>query len=381
MPVAGYARRQPSEWGGVAAVKPKGRHRHFVGASYRAQSIGGFAFGLLALGAAGALLAAGGPPPIAAIWGAGGGLALLGGVWAARQAKGRRLMEQALGVDRDTSVPLPARRAPGTAPPALTVETVAARKLPKPKARLNKVTESANVIGRPPLRILHLWVFENAARLQTYLGGGWREFGSVHLLRQATSVSRGEYAEARASGRLADLYIEDLEELRDAMARFDYRPQPKRFKRLRGFGPGSTTAFDRHGGYPVNSLLCHTSVWQEAFHALLGHVDVVTMDLAGYTQENAGTRFEIRELMDTFPLSHVVWLADPWSDTDFLEGQLRATWAGLAAGSPNRTDSAARARIVVTDRISRDNDDGPNSDKLLPDRRDARRIVVNLLTA
>jgi hypothetical protein len=44
------------------------------------------------------------------------------------------------------------------------------------------------VVGRPPLHIVYLRVFENGACARIFVQGAWREFGYVYLLRSAASV-------------------------------------------------------------------------------------------------------------------------------------------------------------------------------------------------
>lgn len=354
-------------------------------ASSVAQRNGAFAFALLVSAAAVVVLAVGGPPEILLIWGPVVVLSLAGGFWGRRVVKRQRLVEDALAAPTEGPGVIPVRAASNIPPPPLSVEVLKARKLPKPAAKYRRVTAGSNVIGRPPLKILHLWVFENYVRLSNYLQGGWREFGHVHLLRQAGSVTAAQFAEAQKVGQLSGLFAEDRDEVHEAMASFDYQPSSKKFKRLKGFGPASTSTFDRYGSYPVNSLLSHSDVWRYALRVLLEHVDVVTIDLSGYTPENIGTLYEIGELIDTFPIRRIIWLTDPWSDVDFLERQLREAWSGVAVGSPNRTEDNPRARLVITDRVDRttkESSSGTKSTeiKLVSVRMDARRIFTNLLT-
>ncbi len=57
--------------------------------------------------------------------------------------------------------------------------------------------EHRNVVGRHPLSILYLRVFENQPRARTFVRGAWREFGYVHLLRSATAVDPATFRKAK----------------------------------------------------------------------------------------------------------------------------------------------------------------------------------------
>jgi len=268
--------------------------------------------------------------------------------------------------------------------PAFHYEIIKARKLPKTDAKLRRITAEANVVGRPPIRILHLWVFDNPTRLSNYLNGAWREFGYVHLLRSARSVTRKELAAADHFGGIDSLIADTTDEVDVAIGDFVYAPDQKRRKRFKTEVERGTSTWDRYGGYSVNSLLCHDDVWRYALGRLLSSVDVVTMDISGYTPQNHGSEYEIQTLIDQIPIDKVVWLTDPWTDVPYLTDQLRGAWNRLASRSPNRMGSPGPVRLVETDYISESSstsdDSRPSSTTLESSRRDARRIATNLFS-
>ena len=80
----------------------------------------------------------------------------------------------------------PTERAPII--PPLQVDFTKPSRLPKPRG-LHQVEPSANVVSRRPLDIVYLRLFENQPRMRTFVQSAWREFGYVHLLRSAASVT------------------------------------------------------------------------------------------------------------------------------------------------------------------------------------------------
>jgi hypothetical protein len=245
----------------------------------------------------------------------------------------------------DTTVSPPAHRA-ATIPP-LEVRPVKARKLPKPGVRLRRVTPETNVIGRRPLGIAYLRLFENQPRVRTFIESAWREFGYVYLLRSATSVTPSEYRWAKRSGNPGALFIASRERLLPALDGGTVLPKGR--YRLRFVGPTTIRVRDRYGSYGVHALLCHGSFWRQAVDVLLERVDLVAVDLSGFREENAGTRYEMQRVVDRFPIERVVFLADQRSKQKFLAEQIQLAWSQMAAGSPNATAGTRVAVVVVTD--------------------------------
>lgn len=138
--------------------------------------------------------------------------------------------------------------------------------------------------------------------------------------------------------------------------------------------------WDMYGSYPVNSILCHDLVWKYALHRMLDRADLVTMDLAGFSEDHSGAEYEIGYLIDKYPIERVVFLVDRASDTSAVEEGLRASWSAMADGSPNRT-APVRVRIIQTGGMYL----GDSSPNMPTETRiigagtaDARRIVARL---
>jgi hypothetical protein len=214
---------------------------------------------------------------------------------------------------------------------------------------LRRVTATRNVLGRPPLHIVYLRVFENQPRSRTFVKGAWREFGYVYLLRSAASISPASLRRARRAGQAERLFVDSRDQL---CRRLDRPPTAPHGPGLRTEGTiagSSVVVFDRYGGYPVRSVTCTARFWQEALDELLTRADLVVLDLSGYLTRNKGTQYELQRLVDTFPISRVLLLTDPRSNRRYLHDQIQDAWRHMDAGSPNAGTEPRTVRLAITD--------------------------------
>ncbi|MGI9000153.1 MAG: hypothetical protein ACR2GH_00645 [Pseudonocardia sp.] len=202
-----------------------------------------------------------------------------------------------------------------------------------------------NVLGRPPLFVVYLRVFENQPRSRTFVRGAWREFGHVHLLRSAAAVDPAQFRRARREGQLERLFLRDIDQLRAVLDCPRRAPYPRGWRALRTIAGSTVRVWDRYGSYRVRSLICHGSFWRSAIDELLGRADLVVLDLSGYRERNAGTQYELRRIVDTVPIDRALLLADPRSNKRFLCEQVALAWEDMAATSPNARDR--RSEVVV----------------------------------
>jgi hypothetical protein len=311
-------------------------------------------------------------------------LAVLSAIWSGRRWYIERAVKHvsddpllaSMHPDLQAAAPLPrAARIP-----PLDVRFVAPRKLPRLKRRLS-VTATRNIAGSPPLEIAYLRLFDNRPRTRTFIEGAWREFGSVWLLRSAASVTTGEYRAAVHGGGLSRMFISSQEQLHAELDRDD-RPRARGRQVFRDIGTTKIRVYDRYGSYPVHAMLCHGSFWKEAVDALLAKVDLVALDLSGFGPSNLGTGYELQRVIDRFPMTHVVLLADERSNQKFLDEQIRDAWSNMAAGSPNATDGARDALVVITDHFTKTtttNQDGSTASEtvhLVAQRSESRRVLL-----
>jgi len=200
--------------------------------------------------------------------------------------------------------------------------------------RAAQVSKEQNLFGRTPWSILYLRLFDNEARLRSFLEAPWRECGYVHFMRAATSVSDAEIDAAKDG---AAVFINSREWLEAELQGQPLEPMPAGHHELRKIGDGVIRVTDPLGSYPVRGLLIHGTFWRDALDLLLDRVDVVVLDLSGYQRDNVGTGYELQRVVDRFPLERAALIVDASSDEVFLEAQVREAWTHMTAGSPNAT--------------------------------------------
>ena len=233
------------------------------------------------------------------------------------------------------------------APPELYVHTVQASRMTRPR-ELARVTAEHNVLGRRPLRLAYLRLFENQPRSRTFIEGAWREFGYVHFLRSAQSVSPAEFRRLKRTG-FAGAFVSSPAELEAALRDGAGPPAGRGLHSFREVAGTTVRSWDRYGGYPPVPLLCHGSFWRQAVDMLLDRMDGVLLDLSGFGPGNEGTGYELQRVIDRFPMERVVLLADGHSDLEWLGRTVQAAWERMATGSPNATGGVRHAVIAVTD--------------------------------
>lgn len=265
--------------------------------------------------------------------------------------------------------------------PQLDITLDRARKYARHQEALRPITPATNIVGYPPLNILYLRLFDNQPRMRTFIEGAWREFGYVYMLRSATSVTPRELRSAKGRRDFGAMFVDSDEELWAFCESCGHRPTPKGRNKFDNIAPTKIRVKDKYGSYPARALLCHGSFWQTAVTQLLAKMDLVALDLSGFTEANAGTRFEIQRVVNTFPIERVVFLADANTNEKFIAAQLRAIWSQMAAGSPNATPGTRTAVIAVTDFFVKPmSDDGPldrSNIQLRSRRSQTRQVVLN----
>ena len=248
----------------------------------------------------------------------------------------------------------------------------------------HRVTRECNVVGRPPLHIVYLRVFENGARARTFVRGAWREFGYVYLLRSAASVGPAEFRRHAREQRLSELVVGSEGGFRARLARARTEPDPPGWHRVRTVAGTAVAAYDRYGAYPVCAPMCAGAFWKRALDILLERADLVVLDLAGYQEHYRGTQFELQRIVDTVPAEKVLLLADPWSRTRFLADQVRLAWSRMSAHSPNAGRGPLTLHGAVTDHFRRQETGSSGSSgssgrlMLRASRRQTRRLLRDM---
>ena len=163
----------------------------------------------------------------------------------------------------------------------------------------------------------------------------WRHIGSVRMiagpdLANAT-VEPHEFLDFLA-GRLQRSFIASPDML------------DRRLTELR-------TARDPDGRFRVASFYCHADTWQTVLRRLARQSDLVLMDLRGFSPTNEGCVFELNELLESVPLSHILLVVDATTDDAFLRRTLHLAWTGISAASPNRSTAAPLLRLFQLDAL------------------------------
>ena len=190
---------------------------------------------------------------------------------------------------------------------------------------------------RPQTRLLLLRVFgfgRRSRRLLDLLGTRWRLIGSIDLIAAPDLASRtvepSTFLEFMR-GRLARLFIRTPGDLQLRLAAIDHRPDPDaRFR--------------------INQLFCSDTMWKAAVKELMEEASLVVMDLRGFTPDRRGCVYELQTLLDTVPLSRLVFLFDRTTDRLALEAILRDHWQRLDANSPNLLSDTAALRLLEVTR-------------------------------
>jgi hypothetical protein len=238
---------------------------------------------------------------------------------------------------------------PSPTVPLLSVRFDKPKRFDKHAAKLTAITEVSNVVGYRPMHILYLRLFDNQPRMRTFIEGAWREFGFVYMLRTATSVTPDELRSAKRSKSWASLFVDSDEKLWSFCDSCGYRPLRKGRYTFKSIAPTTIHVRDKFGSYPARPMLCHGSYWQSAVTHLLAKMDLVAMDLSGFTESHAGMLFELQHVVNSFPIERVVFLIDANTNKKFIEAQLQSMWAKMPEGSPNTTPGTRVAVVAVTD--------------------------------
>ncbi|HET7158602.1 MAG TPA: hypothetical protein VFI62_06380, partial [Burkholderiales bacterium] len=103
---------------------------------------------------------------------------------------------------------------------------------------------------------------------------------------------------------------------------------------------------DPDGRYRVNEFFCYADTWKETMRRLAAGADAVLMDLRSFSSSNQGCIFELQQLLDSVPLSSIVFLIDSHTDRAFLESVLQEAWRRTRSDSPNAGSTQLTARLL-----------------------------------
>jgi hypothetical protein len=88
--------------------------------------------------------------------------------------------------------------------------------------------------------------------------------------------------------------------------------------------------------YQQGTLYCYDNLWRTALGKLVANTQLVLMDLRHFSATNKGCEYEIRYLLNQFPLERAVFLIDSSTDRKLFQEFVQTQWHQLSTDSPNR---------------------------------------------
>jgi hypothetical protein len=167
----------------------------------------------------------------------------------------------------------------------------------------------------PPLLLLR--VFKPSARSEEFMDrflARWRFAGPVWMI---------------AGPDLAGAYMEP-----DEFFLFIQRKLHERFITRHDEIHARVEALDNQrdpdGRFRVNDLYCSNSTWKATASALIERAGVIVLDLREYNPARAGTRFELRDMLERGVLDKLIVLVDANGGPALLQDEIRALWQEMA---------------------------------------------------
>jgi hypothetical protein len=195
--------------------------------------------------------------------------------------------------------------------------------LPPTPWHTDTITDTANALGLPPLRVLYLWVFA----AQTDQGGfeteGWPQLGSVHLLLNSSALSVRQLA-----GSISKFLVDDQAKLDDTIR--GYSDKADTYERPLLFVDGALGKRP-YNGYPIHTLVCNDTVWKPAVHQLAARCDIAVVNLSGYNPNHPGLEYEIHHLLSGGPPSKFFFIYERTTDADAVVTSVLDIWSHLEA--------------------------------------------------
>jgi hypothetical protein len=169
-------------------------------------------------------------------------------------------------------------------------------------------------VHTPALLVLRSFsIGKDGERLFDIIDSFWRRIGTIDMITGIDLAHRTiephEFLDF-ISGKLARRFIDGSAVMEQRFRERDTRPdQDLRFR--------------------VNDFFCYDDTWKMVLSRLVRESDAVLMDLRGFSRQNAGCVFEIRELARMIPLERVVFVIDRRTDENLLAEMLGECRAGV----------------------------------------------------
>lgn len=171
----------------------------------------------------------------------------------------------------------------------------------------------------PPLLLLR--VFKPSNRSEAFMDrllARWRFTAPVWLI--AGPDLAGAFMEpdeffAWTQGTLGERFVADLAQVSERVNQIDAERDPD-------------------GRYRVSELFCANHVWQQTVQALIARAGVILLDLREYTEQRAGTRFELELLLSRGGLDRLILLTDEAGEAPLMQAAVQRAWAARGGSSP-----------------------------------------------
>lgn len=189
--------------------------------------------------------------------------------------------------------------------------------------------------ANPKLLLLRVFSLgKRTERLFGILATHWRYVGSILLIQgpdlAMTTIKPHEFLDF-LRGRLTRLFIDGPKMFGLRTSEMDFNP-------------------DNDGRFRVNDFFCYDDTWKMVLTRLASESNAVLMDLRGFSRQNAGVIFEIKELINLVPLERVVIVTDGTTDDPFLRQTLNQAWMSMDPASPNRLPALGPLRLFQLSR-------------------------------
>jgi len=95
-------------------------------------------------------------------------------------------------------------------------------------------------------------------------------------------------------------------------------------------------------------MFCYDNTWKLAVSEFIKNSQAILMDLRGFSEKRKGCEYEIDFLLDTFPITKILFLVDANNDKTLIQKTLLERWEFLREGSPNINLKTPTVRIFAS---------------------------------
>lgn len=156
----------------------------------------------------------------------------------------------------------------------------------------------------------------------------WRYAGSIQMISGpdlATTTIEPHELIAYVSGQLNNAFCEDEDSIKTNIAKADLLP-------------------DLDSTHRVNEFFCRDNNWKQVLKGLVNSSDLVLMDLRRFSNAFNGCKYEIKALVNWFPMAKTIFIVDEFTDIEFT----KATFIeGFEAADPNSVNLKSTTKITL----------------------------------